>query len=528
MSKELYEWQEECLKRWFENNGRGMVQAVTGAGKTFLALSAAERLDRMHENRLRIKIVVPTGELMRQWEHSLREFLSEIGKDDRDSGRKGKQTEDFRHMIGLRGGGYKARPDYKYMIYVINSARYELARQILAELRGGESVLIIADECHHYGSGQNQLIFEFLTHLNADQRARFFSLGLTATLPAGQTRRYLSSVLGPGIYSYGMKEAAAQNAVCEYDIYHIGLSLTEREKEAYDELSEQIRILYRNLVRRCPFLKELKGKERFETIRSLAAGDDKTVSKMALGYLQMIFKRKSLVCMASERIFSVCDLIENLPFNEKIIIFGERICQAEELYQLLQEQYPERVGRYHSQMGQQANKNVIERFREGAIRILITCKSLDEGIDIPEVSVGIILSGTSVKRQRVQRMGRIIRKAEGKERASLYYLHTADTAEDVCFLPDTGKEHIFELEYASGSFGFMNREYDKKAEELLAQMEEDGADERKMNEVKRCLRRGSVRSDWKLSREVIERKIEEAKYVEEKNYWVCMKRVCER
>ena len=176
MSKKLYQWQEECLKRWFDNKGRGMVQAVTGTGKTFLALSALKRLDEQHEGRLRVKIVVPTKELMRQWERTLREFLKEEG---------GVEIKDrsFSGNIGLRGGGRKGRTDCKYMIYVINSARYELARQILMELRGGERVFLIADECHHYVSGQNQLIFEFLPYLDREQKERFFSLGLSATLP---------------------------------------------------------------------------------------------------------------------------------------------------------------------------------------------------------------------------------------------------------------------------------------------------------------------------------------------------------
>ncbi len=47
MEKKLYSWQEDCLKRWFANKGRGMVQAVTGSGKTLLALTAAE-IGRAH------------------------------------------------------------------------------------------------------------------------------------------------------------------------------------------------------------------------------------------------------------------------------------------------------------------------------------------------------------------------------------------------------------------------------------------------------------------------------------------------
>lgn len=153
MKRELYQWQEECLKRWKNNKSRGIVQAVTGSGKTLLALEAIRQLQKEVPGVLRIKIVVPTAELMRQWNRSLREYLRSEEKESFHEVSQGSR-------IGLRGSGYRDPLDRKYMIYVINSARYELAREILAELKNGDSVLLIADECHHYGSEQNRLIFE--------------------------------------------------------------------------------------------------------------------------------------------------------------------------------------------------------------------------------------------------------------------------------------------------------------------------------------------------------------------------------
>lgn len=517
MENKLYQWQEECLERWFENSGRGMVQAVTGSGKTLLALTAADRLEKMLNKELRVKIVVPTKALMRQWDRALREFLVSSQKSKMDFG-------SLRGVIGLRGGGYKASLNCKYMIYVINSARYELARQILTEIRAGEAVLLIADECHHYGSEQNQLIFEFLPYIKPFE-AQFFSLGLSATLPSGQMRRYLASVLGKRIYSYGMVEASALRTVCQYDIFHIELSFQEEEREQYEELSDRMLILYRKLLRIYPFLNEMNQKECFDALRSLSDDKNRLVSEMASKYLKLSYKRKSLVCLASARISCACNLLERLAEKEKILIFGERISQAEELYQLLQERYSGRVGRYHSKMGQQANKNVLERFRMGEIRILITCKAIDEGIDIPDASIGIILSGTSTQRQRIQRLGRIIRKKEEKNRAALYYLHIGETSEDICFLPDIGENRIYELEYSSDIREFSYPLYDSEAEEVLDKMRIEGMDGEKIEEAERCLRLGRVRSDWRMERSDMEEQIREAKYVGDKNYWICMKRI---
>lgn len=506
MKKELYQWQEECLERWMANNGRGIVQAVTGSGKTLLALSAMERLDRRLNGSLRVKIVVPTGALMRQWNRALQEYLAS------------------RSDIGLRGAGSKSTPDHKYMIYVINSARYELARQILTEIRQGENVLLIADECHHYESGQNQLIFEFLPYIKG-QEDHFFSLGLSATLPSGPSQRYLTSVLGRKLYHYGMKEAAAGNTISPYDIYHVSLSFQADEWKEYEELTEQMTLLYGKLLKAYPALHMLNQKERFEELRNIASGKNNKLAKTAASYMNLTFMRRRLVCLASARIACVCDLVRRLDPQEKILIFGERISQANELYSLLQEVYPERIGRCHSQMSAQANQNTLERFRTGDIRILIACKSIDEGFDVPDASVGIVLSGTSTKRQRIQRLGRIIRRKEEDSRASLYYLHIAETVEDSCYLPDAGEHRLFELSYDAEKRQFYHPVYDARADRLLSEMEHNDTDAAKLQEVKRCLLLGRVRSDWMLPQEILDMRIRNAKRISEKNYWVCMKKL---
>ena len=514
MKTELYGWQEECLKRWFDHNSRGIVQAVTGSGKTMLALTAMSRLERQLGGRLRVKIVVPTGALMRQWKQALQEHLTDEPQI---------QTA-VRSGIGLRGAGFKCASDCKYMIYVINSARYELARQILGELRQGENVLLIADECHHYESEQNRLIFEFLPYIK-EREDHFFCLGLSATLPSGSSLRYLTSVLGRKIYHYGLKEASVGNTISPCNIYHISLSFRADERAEYEELTEQITLLYGKLRKAYPSLHTLSPKELFEELRRIAGSKNHRLARTASSYMNLTFIRKRLVALASARLICACDLVDRLDKKEKIIIFGERISQADELYTLLQNTCPEKVGRFHSQMGSQANKNTLERFRAGSIRILIACKAIDEGLDVPDASVGIILSGTSSQRQRIQRLGRIIRrKAEG-EKASLYYLHIEETSEDSCYLPDTEVYRLFELTYDAEMRRFCHPAYDNRVFALLSEMKNSGAASDKIREAERCLRSGCVRADWMLPQDVIAGKIQAAKYVSERNYWVCMKKL---
>lgn len=518
METKLYPWQERCLESWLANHGRGIVQAATGSGKTLLALAAADKLEKELEQDLRVKIVVPTAALMRQWQRALSGYLA--GRGCGDDAR-------IRRLIGLRGGGFHTDADRKYMIYVINSARYELARQILSELQNGERVLMIADECHRYESGQNSLIFEFLPHIK-EFETHYFSLGLTATLPSGSARDYLTSVLGEKIYTYGMKQASASDQVCTYDIFHIGLSFQPWESEEYQDITERMKAVYGRLLKARPFLKSLDQKEKYKYLRELSRDKDRRLAESALLYINLSYKRRGLVCMAAERTACVCDLTERLPSGEKILIFGERIRQAEELYALLEKRYPGRVGRYHSRMRPQANKNTMERFRDGDVRILIACKALDEGIDIADVSVGIVLSGTSVQRQRVQRLGRIVRKNEGKERAALYYLHITESAEDNCFLPDVGECRMLELAYTSARHEFASPRYQRASSLLLDEMRRRGGDDEVLAEVCRCLSLGSVRADWMSEQAEISAKIREAENTRDKNYWVCMGKIAKK
>ena len=169
----------------------------------------------------------------------------------------------------------------------------------------------------------------------------------------------------------------------------------------------------------------------------------------------------------------------------------------------------------------------MERFRLGDTRILIACKAIDEGVDVPDASIGIILSGTSTQRQRVQRLGRIIRQKTGKESALLYYLHIMESSEDACFLPNAGKNRIFDLEYLPDTGSFMNPRYMKKARILIKRMQDAHLPERQIQEAMRCFDLGVIRTDWMIELPAIEQRIQNAKTVKERNYWMCMKKMAQ-
>ena len=128
--------------------------------------------------------------------------------------------------------------------------------------------------------------------------------------------------------------------------------------------------------------------------------------------------------------------------------------------------------------------------------------------------------------------GRIIRKNEGKERASLYYLHIEESAEDNVFLPDSKDIRLFDLQYHPDTGEFSCKEYQKRAGQLLKRLlaekrREERRREEQQKEARRCLQKGIVRADWKREIDDLEIRINHARYASEKNYWICMKRMRE-
>lgn len=509
----LYSWQNECLEAWFENNCHGVVNVVTGAGKTILALAAIKQLKSRLSGPLRVKIVVPTTFLLSQWRNSFMESdeFSSLSRDE----------------IGYYYGSRKDLPDRGYMLYVINSARYALARHIVSDLREGCSVLLIADECHHYSSGENKKIFDFLPLL-PDMPGQYYSLGLSATPETFGYESTLLPSLGREIYRYGFSAAVKTSIISTFFVFQIALSFNASETPSYINLSDRISGILNRLVAVFPALKDLDGGRFFGMLNQLSHHYEASVSTLAKAALGLIYQRKTLICNASARIPCACRLIDALEPSSTIILFGERIKQADEIYTKLIKQYPGQVVRCHSQMGKQAQKNALGRYENGEARILVSCRSLDEGFNIPAANVGIILSSASVERQRIQRLGRILRKQEKKKISSLYYLYIENSAELPYFVSDMPKEAFFyNLSYDDINNSFTFPEYEEAAERVLYKFKQASPDKRIWEATEKCLNSGMLRPDWclgsLLGENVWEEKICSAKNMAEKNYWVCMK-----
>ena len=502
----LYAWQRECLTAWEDHHFRGIVHVATGAGKTVFALNAIDLyLSRYPDAR--VKIVLPTIPLAQQWQTALLHHL-----------------KDPSLRPGFYGGGTRDRADRSVMIYIVNSARNTLADHIRRDFALGRRVLLICDECHHYRSPQNRLIFDF-THSSFASGGQYASLGLSATPFDSPDSTVLIDALGPVIYRYNVLQASADGIVSPFIISEVAVSFLPQEREAYQKLSLELMLLIRKILDLWPELRGLSSSAFMRAIQKKAGSAAMDPDNPAAAFLLKTWERKEISVLADARLLCGLALIAQLPEKERIIVFCERISQAERMARAIRHQYGQICAVYHSKMSGNARARNMEDFRNRTVRILVSCRCLDEGIDVPDASVGIVLSSAAVTRQRIQRLGRILRRAEGKVSASLYYLYIRESSEDAAYLPGLELGKTASLFFRSPEQSFENDLYLYAASKIMDGARSAGLTEVQLRELRRCLNEGLARTDYLLPAETQKKLLASAGDTHAKNYWHAMLRL---
>lgn len=506
MRKELYVWQKRCLHEWEENHKRGIAHVVTGAGKTVLALAAIEEVRRLFPD-LMVRIVVPTIPLARQWETTVRHHMA---------------AEEWRP--GLYGAGRRDDPERHVMIYIINSARDSLAGHVRRDLALKRHVLLICDECHHYQSKENRKIFGFV---NEGVRAGglYFSLGLSATPLGTANDEVLLQGIGPEFYEYGFDEAVKEGVISPFTVCEVSSSFLAEEGIQYADLSGRIGRILQRLLSEHPDLRALGEKAFMKAVSTLAREADMDPEDSAAAFLILTYQRKEISNLAKARLACCLSIIERLRREDKILIFCERISQAEEMAGQIRRALGDVCSIYHSQLCAEARKRSLAEFRENRHRILVSCRCLDEGIDVPDANIGIVMSSSAVERQRVQRLGRVIRRTDGKQAACLYYIYIRESTDDASYLPRLGECDTFSLRYYPAEGIFANDLYEYAAAQIVAAAGRGEYDKKQMAELRKCVEEGLVRADYLLPEAAQEVNRRRSAGLHDRNYWAVMKRI---
>lgn len=360
------DWQTIALQRW-KLERRGIVQVVTGGGKTVFAQMCLIEFfgDEMPAQSL---IVVPTISLLDQWCLALQDEMG-VSIDE----------------IGLLSGQEKPSGEEPIIIAVINSAR-----AFSSSFSHGRRVFLIVDECHRAGSPVNaqalQGEFEATLGLSATPE-REYDLG---------SQTLITPRLGPVIFEYSYLDAAHDGVITPFSLTNVRIDLLPNESEEYDKLSRSI--------------------ARALRVTRNAATDER---------LKRLLQQRAAVSANATMRIPVAVKIVEANRGERVIVFHERIEAANRIVNLLR-QRGHRATVYHAEIGPTVRRDNLRLFRKGQFDVLVCCRALDEGINVPEASVGIIASSTASQRQRIQRLGRILRKAKGKESADVYTLFATE------------------------------------------------------------------------------------------------------
>lgn len=363
-------WQNEALQRWAAQF-RGVVSVVTGGGKTVFAEMCMVKFRERFPNG-RIIILVPTITLLDQWVVSLREELGVTNQE-----------------IACYSSQERSPKPKQVNVMVINSAR-KLAVKVAEKV----DTFLVVDECHRAGSPANSLA------LQINPKA---ALGLSATPERESDDGFetrVSPALGKIIFTYNYAQARRDHVISPFELVNVHVDLLPDEERNYALLTKRAAVELRR------FQKE--------------GGSDEKLKRI-------LQARAAVSATAAMRIPVAVKLVEQHR-GKRTIIFHERVAAANKLLDLLNKR-EHCATVYHSRIGPSLRRDNLRLYRQGVFDVLVTCRALDEGMNVPETTIAIVASSTASERQRIQRLGRVLRPARGKTSATVLTIYATDAEE---------------------------------------------------------------------------------------------------
>lgn len=362
------ERQKLSVKRWIDSGGHGIIQAVTGYGKTRVAIMTIKAFLKRNP-KFSTLIVVPTEVLKNQW---IRELA---------------QNRIFEQC----------------KVEIINTTITHSWRVDF----------LILDEVHLYCSEKNIEVFQFVSYK--------YVMGLTATLERLDGRHELLIPYMSICDTVSLKDALDNEWVSSFRNYKVLLNVDLTE---YNELNSKFQHFFGFFGYDFKLVIELLNSSKKLKTWAKNHGNNEGVVRGCLTQTMKYLKLRKAFVLSHEKKFEVANKILDHRQDKKCILFSNTIKDAEK--------FRDRAYILHSKRKPKENKQVIETFNSLDIATLSTSKSADAGLDVKGLSVGIILSGDSSTIRTTQRIGRVVRREEGKI-AEIFSLVIANTPDELWF-----------------------------------------------------------------------------------------------
>lgn len=371
-------YQAEALAAWRQRGGRGVVVLPTGAGKTLVAHMAID------DRRRSALVVTPTLDLVRQWHHGL--------------------VTTFGGPVGVIGGG-------EYALAPLTVTTYDSAYLHMDHL-GDRFGLVIFDECHHLPSASYALAARLCLAP--------YRLGLTATPERNDGRdAEMNDLVGPIVYRKDIVDLSGAY-LSEYETVRVTVELSASEREEY----LAARALYKQFLDAQGIsMARPSGWSEF-IIRSSRSEEGRRAFAA--------YRRQREIAFTAPAKLACLERLLAQHRNDRLIVFT----QDNATVYLVSRRFLIPAITHHTKVRERSA--ILTAFASGTYGAVATSRVLNEGVDLPEANVAVVMSGSGSVREHVQRLGRILRKRDGK-RAVLYELVTGGTTE--AYTSERRREH---------------------------------------------------------------------------------------
>ncbi len=399
---ELRDYQVEAIDKWEEQDFKGIFDMATGTGKTYTGLGAAARLSKRLEDRLALIIVCPYQHLVEQWVEDIVLFGMKpiIGYSSSIQRSWKKNLES-----AIRDQKLKVRKR-EFFCFVTTNATFssEFVQNQLSKIRS--DILLMVDEAHNFGADNLRRL------LLPNYKYR---LALSATLdrhgdPEGTEALY--RYFGGKCIEYSLEKAIGEGKLTPYKYYPVIVSLSDIELQEYDNLTTQIAKCLTKDKRGKTVLSE-KGKRLALQRSRLVAGASGKIQALEKYIMPYIEDKHILVYCGATTVFD--------GNQENMQIDNDEIRQIDLVTDMLGNKLHMKVSQFTSKENVE-ERNILKReFADGSnLQALIAIKCLDEGVNIPKIKTAFILASTNNPKEYIQRRGRVLRLAEGKDYAEIY------------------------------------------------------------------------------------------------------------
>lgn len=399
---ELRDYQLEAIDKWEEQDFKGIFDMATGTGKTYTGLGAAVRLSKRLEDRFALIIVCPYQHLVEQWVEDIVLFGMKpiIGYSSSIQRSWKKNLES-----AIRDQKLKVRKR-EFFCFVTTNATFssEFVQNQLSKIRS--DILLMVDEAHNFGADNLRRL------LLPNYKYR---LALSATLdrhgdPEGTEALY--RYFGGKCIEYSLEKAIGEGKLTPYKYYPVIVSLSDIELQEYDSLTTQIAKCLTKDKRGKTVLSE-KGKRLALQRSRLVAGASGKIQALEKYIMPYIEDKHILVYCGATTVFD--------GNQENMQIDNDEIRQIDLVTDLLGNKLHMKVSQFTSKENVE-ERNILKReFADGSnLQALIAIKCLDEGVNIPKIKTAFILASTNNPKEYIQRRGRVLRLAEGKDYAEIY------------------------------------------------------------------------------------------------------------